>query len=83
MKVRIDIECTPDEARSFCGLPPVSEMQTEMMAGVAERVRDAMSESDPEALMRAWMPSGMEGLEQMQKAFWSATQKATGSTEKE
>jgi hypothetical protein len=26
---------------------------------------------DPEAMFKAWMPTGLDGFENMQKAFWS------------
>ncbi|MDP6709238.1 MAG: DUF6489 family protein [Alphaproteobacteria bacterium] len=72
MKIMIEIECTPQEARSFFGLPEVEGMQAELMGTVAERMREALSASDPEALMRTWMPAGLQGWEQMQKMFWAA-----------
>ena len=70
MKVRIDIDCTPAEARAFLGLPDVAPLQAEMMAAVQERMMKALAGMDPEALMKMWFPAGTQGFEQMQKAFW-------------
>jgi hypothetical protein len=33
MKVNIEIDCTPEEARRFMGLPDVTGLQEEMMKG--------------------------------------------------
>jgi hypothetical protein len=33
---------------------------------------------DPEALMKTWMPLGVQGLEQAQKMFWSQMGKVAG-----
>ena len=70
MKIRIDIDCTPAEARGFLGLPDVAPLQAEMMTAVQERMMKALAGMDPEALMKIWLPAGTQGLEQMQKAFW-------------
>lgn len=32
MKITIDVDCTPDEARRFLGLPDVAPMQEALMA---------------------------------------------------
>jgi len=76
MKVSIDIDCTPEEARTFLGLPDVQPMQTAMMKQVEERMSAALAASDPEQLMKTWLPMGAHNFEQLQKLFW--TQVASG-----
>ena len=71
MKLHIDIDCTPQEARAFFGLPDVEPMQQAMMADIEKRMRATVAEMEPEALMRLWGPSMMKGFEELQKAFWS------------
>ena len=39
MKVTIDVDCTPEEARAFLGLPDVQPLQEEMMAALRDRIR--------------------------------------------
>ena len=34
MKIRIDIDCTPEEARAFLGLPDVAPMHKAMMGEI-------------------------------------------------
>jgi hypothetical protein len=70
MKVHIDIDCTPEEARVFFGLPDVGPMQEAVMKELQDRMMNAMRQMDPETLMKTWMPAGMASLEQMQKMFW-------------
>jgi Family of unknown function (DUF6489) len=79
MKLSLEIDCTPEEARQFLGLPEVSAMQAELMQGVTERMREALQTSDPQALLQTWMPAGLEGWERLQKMFWSAAT-AAGKT---
>lgn len=74
MKVTIEVDCTPEEARATLGLPDVKSVQDSMMAEMEQRMRAAMQSMDAEALLKTWMPTmpgGAQGLEQMQKAFWS------------
>jgi hypothetical protein len=81
MKIRIDIDCSPDEARAFFGLPAVEPMQEAMMAEIADRLKASVGKMTPEDLLKTWMPAGVEGFEQMQKNFWSTM--TGGKTEKE
>ena len=80
MKIKIDIDCTPEEARSFFGLPDVRPMQEALIAQLQERMSANLAAMDPETLIKTWMPMGLQGLEQMQKAFWSQMSQAAGST---
>ncbi len=80
MKVKIDIDCTPEEARTFFGLPDVKPMQDAMMKEVEERLKASVQAMDPEAMIKTWLPAGIQGWEQMQRMFWS--QMAGGDTTK-
>jgi len=71
MKVTFDIDCTPEEARAFFGLPDVQPMQKAMMADVEQRMKDGLDSMSPDALFKTWLPAGMESFEQMQKTFFS------------
>ena len=82
MKFRIDVECTPEEARQFFGLPEVSPMQAELAQALTERMREALANSDPQALLQTWMPSGLEGWEKLQQMFWGAAGAAAGNAAK-
>ncbi len=70
MRVKIDIDCTPEEARTFLGLPDVQPIQRAAMAEIEERMRAGLAAMDPETLLKTWMPGGGASWEQMQKAFW-------------
>ena len=80
MKVKIDIDCTPEEARSFFGLPDVKPMQDVMMKEVEQRLMANVQAMDPDVLIKTWLPAGIQGWEQMQRMFWS--QMAGGDKDK-
>jgi len=71
MKVTFNIECTPEEARQFLGLPDIAPMQERMMNELESRIAENIRALDPETLVRTWMPMSMQGWGEMQKMFWS------------
>ena len=72
MKVNVEVNCTPEEARAFFGLPDVAPMQERLMKDVEERMVAAMRSMEPDALIKTWLPASMQGLENFQKMFWNA-----------
>ncbi len=78
MKITIDIDCTPDEARHFLGLPDVKPMQDAMMQQIQDRMSAALQAMEPEEMVKTWLPVGLKGFEEMQKIFWTQMTKAMG-----
>ncbi len=76
MKMHIEIDMTPEEARKMMGLPDVSALQGKMLAEMERRMQAAMDTSDPEAMLRAWMPMGGQAFEQFQKFLWDSAKMA-------
>ncbi len=70
MKVKFDIECTPQEARAFFGLPDVEPMQTALMKELEDRMRDNIRSLDPETMIKTWLPATIQGWGEVQKMFW-------------
>ena len=54
MKVNVEIDCTPDEARQFLGLPNVQPMQTAVMEKLQQQMTANIEKVSPEALMQSW-----------------------------
>lgn len=81
MKVKFDIECTPEEARKFLGLPDVAPMQEKLMQELQERLEENIRAVSAEELIRTWMPATMQGLGDIQKMFWQQMGMAGGSTD--
>ena len=70
MKVKFDIECTPEEARQFLGLPNVAPMQDAVMKEIEAKMRENIQTLDPETFVKTWMPATMQSWGDMQKMFW-------------
>jgi len=69
MKVSVEIDCTPIEARQFFGLPNVEPMQTAMMAKIERRLVEQVDRFSPDALMRSWLSVFPQNSETLQKIF--------------
>lgn len=70
MKVSIDVECSPEEARAFFGLPDVRPLQENMMAQMQAQMQKAAASMDPETAFKALFPLQSDSFTEMQKAFW-------------
>lgn len=71
MKINIDIDCTPEEARTFLGLPDIADMQKALIDELQKKMTENIHNMDPETMMKTWLPVTMQGFEQMQKTFWN------------
>ncbi|TVR83747.1 MAG: hypothetical protein EA405_03515 [Rhodospirillales bacterium] len=81
MKIHVDVDCTPEEARTLLGLPDVKPMQKALMDEIEGRMKKALSAMEPDALVRMWLPASMQSLEQWQKFIWSRMTGAQGEDE--
>jgi hypothetical protein len=70
MKVTVDIDCTPEEARAFLGLPNVEPMQEQLIAQLQEQLSKYLANADPEVMLKTWFPESIKGLGQIQEQFW-------------
>ena len=71
MKITMNVDCTPEEARAFLGLPDVKPMQEQLMREVQERMAANIRAMEPEAMLRTWLPATLKGFEQIQEMFIS------------
>jgi hypothetical protein len=81
MKVHVDVECTPEEARTLLGLPDVKPMQAALMADIEARMKKNLAAMEPESLLKMWMPTGVPGFEQWQKFLRAAFLRGRDMTE--
>ena len=79
MKIRIDVECSPEEARAFLGWPDVREFQHTVMEQVQQRTAEYFASVEPDQLAKTWMPAGMEAWDAMQKTFARFASGASGA----
>ena len=72
MKLTINIDCTPKEAREFLGLPDVAPVNELIVDSLQERIEDNIETlTDPQKYFEKVMAVSGAGREAMQKAFAS------------
>jgi hypothetical protein len=69
MKVTIEIDCTPLEARQFMGLPDVQPMQAAAMAELEKRMLTELERVSPEGLLHSWFVEGPQNAEKLWKSL--------------
>jgi hypothetical protein len=79
MKVTIEVECTPLEARSFLGLPDVTPLNERLVQEVQNRIDANVAMLQPEELMKSWMAFGGQAQEQFFKLMGQAAGGGMGS----
>lgn len=65
MKITMNVDCTPEEARAFLGQPDLKPMQDALMQEMRDRLMAGIAAMDPAETLRTWM-TATTGLEQMQ-----------------
>jgi hypothetical protein len=78
MKVTVECDCTPAEARAFLGLPDVSPLNERMVQEVQNRFEANAAMMQPEELMKSWMSFGGQAQEQFFKLMSAAAGGAGG-----
>lgn len=71
MKITMTVDCTPEEARSFFGLPNLEKIQDAVLEEMRKRVSAGLSAEDMQALFKLWMPGGGKNWQDLQTMFWS------------
>jgi hypothetical protein len=64
MKINITVDCTPEEARTFCGLPDLAPYQKAFLDQVQERMEKSLQGMTPEAMGSMWQPLMTQGFNQ-------------------
>lgn len=82
MKVNIEIDCTPEEARSFLGLPDVTKANDLYVENITKAMKGVSNPSQMQEYAQALAPMGQVGLKMFQNFVESGMRAATGSTSK-
>jgi hypothetical protein len=73
MKVNVEIDCTPIEARQFFGLPDVAPMQMAVMDKLQQQMIANLEKISPESLIQSWFSFDPKLAERFQDMFVTMT----------
>ena len=73
MKLTINIDCTPTEARAFFGMPDVEPLNKMIVEEMTRRAKENMDTlADPERFMDQWMTMSGKSMESFQNLMGAA-----------
>lgn len=80
MKVHIEIDCTPEEARSFMGLPDVGKANDIYIDALTSAMKGVSSPDQLEGYAKQLAPMGQIGLKLFQNFVEGSLAAAEGAT---
>jgi len=72
MKIKLEVDCTPAEARASLGLPDVKALNEHLVKEIKARMDANLAMAAPEELMKTWMTFGGQASEQFMKLMTAA-----------
>ena len=78
MNIKVEIDCTPVEARAFLGLPDVTPLNEHLVAEMQRRMAENMQAMQPEELMKTWTSFGVQAQDQFRRMMEAAVTGAKG-----
>ena len=62
MKINVEVDCTPEEARRFMGLPDLSPVHDAYVAQLVDTVKNGVSSDALETMMKSCGPMSDAGF---------------------
>ncbi|MES2497393.1 MAG: DUF6489 family protein [Pseudomonadota bacterium] len=81
MKITVDVDCTPEEARRFMGLPDMSVIHDAYLDKMKTMIEEGVTPDMMETMMRSWMPMGETGMN-LWRTMFDQIGRAGGSGDK-
>lgn len=72
MQVNVTVDCSPQEARAFLGLPDLAPLHAVYLEKMKDLALEGVQPADIERMYRAWGAGLSESVEQFQRLFWNA-----------
>ena len=69
MKINVEVDCTPEEARRFMGLPDFSPVHEKYISNIMESMDKGVSPELLEGLFKGWAPMGEAGMNMWKQLF--------------
>jgi Family of unknown function (DUF6489) len=79
MKFTINVECTPEEARRFVGLPDVTPLNEMLVNEMTQRAQENLQLMSPDTMMKSWMSFGGQAQDAFMKLMTNAAGGGTRS----
>ena len=78
MKFTVNVECSPEEARRFMGLPDVTPINEALVAEMTSRMQKNLALMSGENMMSSWMSVGTQAQDAFVKLMTSGVERRNG-----
>lgn len=82
MKVTVNVDCTPEEARTFLGLPDLAPIHEKYVSSMLDAMNGAGSLEQMDKMIRAFAPMGDASMRLFQQIMDIGLSGATGGSSK-
>ena len=83
MKFTVNVECSPEEARRFIGLPDVTPLNEALVEEMTKRMEKNMALMSPDTMLSSWMSVGTQAQDAFLKLMTTgATAALRGTADK-
>jgi hypothetical protein len=79
MKFTVNVECSPEEARRFMGLPDVTPINEKLVEEMGKRMEANLKLMSGENLMSSWMSVGTQAQDAFVKLMTSGVSAAAAA----
>lgn len=62
MKISVDVDCTPEEARRFMGLPDMTAVHEAYLSRMRQAIEQGITPDAIQSVMQTWGPMGEAGF---------------------
>ena len=83
MKFTVNVECSPEEARRFMGLPDVTPINEALVQEMTTRMQKNLSLMSGESMMSSWMSVGTQAQDAFVKLMTSGVTAASAAASRE
>ncbi|GAM97281.1 hypothetical protein U91I_00906 [alpha proteobacterium U9-1i] len=71
MKFTVNVECSPEEARRFMGLPDVTPINEALVSEMGKRMEKNLALMSPDTMVSSWMSVGTQAQDAFLKLMTS------------
>jgi hypothetical protein len=78
MKLNVVVDCTPEEARAFLGLPDVTPVNEALVSAIKQRIEQNIELVSPEFYLKQWYSMGGQATDSFMQMMTAGARAATG-----
>ena len=78
MKLNISVDCSPEEARAFLGLPDLTPVNETLVSAIKQRIEQNIELVSPEFYLKQWYSMGGQASDQFMQMMAAGARAASG-----